>query len=64
MGDRGNTHGTILIGIDALEREICTCPWPADAFQTRHNLGCRLMEIEHTLLREKAKLTAQNLERT
>ena len=36
--------------IKTLEREVCTCPWPADAMRTRHLLSCRLMEMEHAAL--------------
>ena len=43
-----------------LEREVCTCPWPADAMVHRHLLSCRLMEMEHT--KERRMATGQEIE--
>ncbi len=33
--------------VRVLERELCTCPWPADAMKSRHLLSCRLLRMEH-----------------
>lgn len=38
-----------------MERELCTCPWPADAMKTRHLLSCRLMVMERQKAQEKRR---------
>ena len=39
--------------VRVLERELCTCPWPADAMRNRHLLSCKLLELEHRLARRE-----------
>lgn len=51
--DETNRRREDALKIRSLEREICTCPWPADAAKTRHLLSCRLMQMEHEALRAK-----------
>lgn len=53
--DETNRRREDALKIRTLEREICTCPWPADAAKTRHLLSCRLMQMEHEALRAKEK---------
>ena len=53
--DETNRRRADAFKIRTLEREICTCPWPADAVKTRHLLSCRLMQMEHEALRAKNK---------